>query len=91
MTLLGQREVRPWSPHAAQPGGLDSGLNHLLQRTFWKQQKTSECGLGKDDTSRDVGTVGQERVREGPGEWGKESQDRAKGAWREGSGRWEQG
>lgn len=67
MTLLGQREVRQWSPYAAYVGGLGSGLNLLLQRTFWKQRETSECGLGKGDTARDVRTVGWEGVRGGPG------------------------
>lgn len=57
MTLLGQREVRPWSPHAVHIGGLGSGLNHLLQRTFLKQLETSECRLDKDDTAIDVRSI----------------------------------
>lgn len=77
-TLLYQREVRPWSPYAAHASGLDSGLNHLLQRTCWKQLKTSECWVDKDDCQRYKDWGGGL----GEGEGGQWSQQGTLSAWR---------
>lgn len=58
MTLLGKREVRTWSLFAVHVAGLDSGLDNFLQRAFWKQLKTFQYGLNKDDPARRGKTAG---------------------------------